>query len=141
MSRRNVLPLWRVGALALLIFASIAGLVTRLAYLQILQHNTYKVEAQEQHFGQTRILAHRGAILDRNGFPLATSVDAFDIYIDPKAWTNRANAEKTAQAVAPLLNRTPQQILSDADTALKGDNLLARGASFDVGKQIARLEL
>ena len=77
---------WRVALLGLVLVLGGAGIVARLAYIQVLHHERYERLAQEEHFDKEEIRSTRGAILDRNGFPLATSLDVFDLYIDRRAW-------------------------------------------------------
>ena len=70
---------WRFGVLALVLLVSTGGVVGRLAQIQVLEHEDYLLEAQEVHGEKKLVRSERGAILDRNGFPLATSIDVFDV--------------------------------------------------------------
>jgi len=76
---------WRVALLALVLLAATAGLIGRLVYVQIIHHERYLTAAREEHFEKRQVRSARGAILDRNGFPLATSIDVYDVYIDRRA--------------------------------------------------------
>ena len=55
-------------------------LTGRLAQLQILDHAEYAAEARLIHLSQNTLSDRRGALLDRNGYPLAGSEDSFDVY-------------------------------------------------------------
>lgn len=55
----------------------------RLVWLQVVQHERLAAEAQKQQADMVYPDAGRGDILDRNGVPLAASVEAFDISVDP----------------------------------------------------------
>ncbi len=133
-----------MAALAGAMFLCAAGLVARLAYIQIIHHARYALEAQAEHLDKREIRASRGAILDRNGFPLATSIDAFDVYVDRRAWRGDARARATiiAEAMAPRLNRKPDQLLAmllnDRDGPIA---LIADGVDFDTGRDIEDLAL
>ena len=76
MSARGSRVSWRLIVLALLFAGAAAGLVVRLVFLQIVHHDHYVLEAQQQHLTRQTVPPTRGAILDRNGYPLATTLDA-----------------------------------------------------------------
>ena len=69
---------------------ALAGLLlaARVAYIQLINDGQYKAEAKDEHYGQQVVRAARGAILDRNGYPLATTVDAYDVYVNRADWTD-----------------------------------------------------
>lgn len=75
---------WRLalvfGALALLA----AGVVARLAWVQILNAEEYQRKAQRQYEYKETIAAPRGDITDRNGKRLATSLTNVSFAADPK---------------------------------------------------------
>ncbi len=130
-------PLWRLWAVALVLGMSAIGLVARLAYLQVVQHPEYAAEALGEHIGQRVLPAHRGTILDRNGYPLATSVDTWDIAIDRKVWADERAALRYAERLAPLLGRTPGEIFSATGGEGGGTVLLARQVDYDTGRKVA----
>ena len=130
---------WRLLLLASLFAAGGAGLVGRLVYLQILNHERYTLQAADEHTGRLIVRAPRGAVLDRHGYPLATTVDAFDVLIERKAWRSQSRAEEWAQSLAPLTGHTPLEILDGARTETKGDYLLALGLDYDDGQRLAEL--
>jgi cell division protein FtsI/penicillin-binding protein 2 len=134
---------WRFAVLALVLVASTAGIVGRLAYVQILHHQRYWLEAQEEHLEKKLVRSERGAILDRNGFPLATSIDVFDVYVDRRAWAdNVAKAQVTAAGLAANLGVDEEsmlaRLLSDGEGPIE---LLADGIEFAAGLEIERLGL
>jgi cell division protein FtsI (penicillin-binding protein 3) len=134
-------PLWRLWAVALLLGICATGLVARLGYLQIVQHPEYAAEASGEHVGVRTLPAHRGAILDRNGYPLATSVDAWDVSIDRKVWSDESVAQRAADKLAPLLGRTPAEIFSAVGGGDAGTASIARQVDYDTGRKIAALGL
>ncbi len=139
MPRRSGRLTWRLFTIAVVLAASAAGLVGRLAYLQIIRHDHYVQEAQGEHISRQVVRAPRGAILDRNGYPLATTVQAYDIYIERKAWQDPQVAREAAELIAPIVGQEPEAILGEALSEEDGDYLLAWGLDFDAGSRIIDL--
>ncbi len=135
---------WRMATFVVFLTLATGGLVARLAYIQIVHHDRYTLEAQAEHLEKQPIRSSRGAILDRNGFPLATSIDVFDIYVDRRAWREDApdRPQRVATALAPLLGKPAATLLArlqdDADGPVE---LLADGVDFEIGRQIEGLAL
>src|SRR4051812_35639631 len=123
---------WRVGFLALVLTAATFGIIGRLVYVQILHHQRYWIEAQDEHLDKRLVHAERGAILDRNGFPLATALDVFDIYIDRRVWLESPLArQRVATQLAPLINVQPDKLLTRlADDSHGPVELIAAGVDF-----------
>ncbi len=129
--------------MAMLVLAT-GGLVARLVDIQIIHHDRYTLEAQDEHLDKRLVRSSRGAILDRNGFPLATTVDSFDIYVDRRAWKDDllGKSRKAADALAPLLSRPPSQLLAKLIDDKDGPvSLIADGIDFEIGRQIQGLGL
>ena len=95
----------RLIMLAALFAISAAALIVRVAYIQLVDDAHYKAEAKDEHFGQQVVRASRGAILDRNGYPLATTIDAYDVFINRPDWHNDEPALTAAAAIAPVIGR------------------------------------
>ena len=87
---------WRLFVLAGVVAVAMVVLIGRLAVIQILDHHRYAEEAAATHAGIAELPAPRGAILDATGFPLATSEDTWDVYIDRFLWRDRVKAEESA---------------------------------------------
>jgi len=130
---------WRVSLVALLLLVAAGFVVGRLVTIQIVRHDYYREQARDEHYGLQVLRAPRGAILDRNGYPLATTVDAYDLYIERRAWQDLTVAEPAAARLAPLVGRSPDELLLDVRDEETGDYPLALGMDFDKGKQIAAL--
>lgn len=60
------------------------GLISRLAYIQIIEPEYLANEADKRSLRVTTSVAHRGNISDRHGEELAISVPAYAIWVDPK---------------------------------------------------------
>ncbi len=71
-----------------------------------------------------RIGAARGAILDRNGYPLATTVDAFDVFVNRADWQKLDDARKAAATIAPLIG--PDTAIVSFQNGVQKDDILRR---------------
>ncbi|MFN2594800.1 MAG: peptidoglycan D,D-transpeptidase FtsI family protein [Actinomycetota bacterium] len=76
----------------------------RLFTLQILERSSYERLAARQRQRIVSFPARRGAIFDRNGRPLAISVDTQSVYTDPTMVTD---IHSTARKLAPVLGLSP----------------------------------
>lgn len=71
-----------------------AGILMRAFLLQATEQKSLERLAKRQHERQISIPGDRGAILDRNGSQLATSIPQFSVYVNPQLVTNpRAKAK------------------------------------------------
>lgn len=130
-------PTWRLLALGLLLFLSTGGLVVRLVQLQVIEHGRYAQEAFEEHFAERETYATRGSILDRDGHPLAASVDAWDVYINRIAWEDAGfDAQKPARTLAEMIDQDPDILVSNVRGDRNGEVLVARGVDYVLGNQI-----
>jgi penicillin-binding protein 2 len=77
-------PGWRLGALALLVFAAMGVLLSRLWNVQIVNSQSAQVSLERQTTVKARLAPARGLICDRNGVALAENRPSFDIdlYLD-----------------------------------------------------------
>jgi len=139
-SARNAHSSWRLLAVALIFALSTAGIMARLAYLQLLRHENYSLEAEGEHLDSKTTPAHRGSILDRNGNPLATSVDTFDVLVDRHVWQEAGVAAQGAAALGPLLGKTQAEIEATVEGD-QGDAVVARQVDYDTGRKIEALGL
>jgi cell division protein FtsI/penicillin-binding protein 2 len=135
MARRTRLN-WRLGLIIVALSVCSAGVVVRLVQVQIISHDYYSARAAEEHLHRTLERAPRGAILDRNGFPLAATVEAYDVYVDPRSWQSDATAFRGASVLAPLLKVDAEQLISSARSQEEGDYLAARAVNGRVGLEI-----
>ena len=72
-------------AVVVLFFALTAGsLVARAVHLQVLNKDFLNEQADSRHLRTEKISAHRGAITDRNGEPLAISTPVDSIWANPQ---------------------------------------------------------
>jgi cell division protein FtsI/penicillin-binding protein 2 len=124
---------WRLGVLIGVFALGLVALLARLVQVQVVNHDYYATLAEEEHLQRAVERAPRGPILDRNGYPLVTTVGAFDIYIDPVTWEDDAAALRGAAALSPVLNEPPEQLISEARSQESGDYFAARDVPADRG--------
>ncbi len=125
----------------LLLFAVIGG---RLVELQLVDASSYAQDGLENRLRDLKILAPRGAILDRNGNVLAHSVEAREIYADP---TMIEDATTAAAKLAPVIGVPPSRLWSLMQPSKLPDGRanmfvpLARGVDISVGDAVTQLNI
>lgn len=132
---------WRHWTLTILVLASIAAVMVRLYQVQILNHEDYLEQAAVTRQGAATLPGPRGAILDATGYPLATSVDTWDVYIDRFLWRDREKALASASAFADFMGMNPGELFdmgTDADT---GDVLVQRQMDYATGLELQERDL
>ncbi len=96
---------WRsVTVLALVVLAGI-GLAARAVELQLIDHGFLAHQGDERSMRIVKIAAHRGAILDRSGEPLAMSTPVDSVWVNPKELND--NIEQLPK-LARALKQDPQ---------------------------------
>lgn len=132
---------WRLFAIAIGLGLATMGLLSRLAFLQVVDHGAYAAQAQNEHDAQATVPAQRGALLDANGLPLATSVPTYDIVLDRKIWGDPAVAQRDAAALASLLQQSPDELFSMEQSAAGPTVVAAHNLDYDTGQQVIALGL
>jgi cell division protein FtsI/penicillin-binding protein 2 len=125
--------LWVVVALLAL---CTAGLIGRLADLQLAQHSRYEVLAADEHAVRETLPAPRGPILDRNGYPLALSIDAYTVQVDPRLWETPAVAQPAAAALGAALGQSPAALLDQVQKAGGRNVVVARNVPYATGRTL-----
>ncbi|MCG0238961.1 MAG: PASTA domain-containing protein [Firmicutes bacterium] len=98
----------RIVALLALYLAAAAGLTGRIAYWQLVRGEELSRKGEAIRRTESRIRAHRGPIVDRNGQPLAVTVTAEAIWANPRDVEDK---EGTAAILAAILQRDVSDIL------------------------------
>jgi cell division protein FtsI (penicillin-binding protein 3) len=94
-----------VGRVSLVIafFGFVAcSLVARAVHLQVLDKDFLNRQADTRHLRTETIVAHRGAILDRHGEPLAISTPVDSIWVNPKQFASAIDNIPQLAAVLDL---------------------------------------
>src|SRR5579884_3138370 len=82
--RRRPDPSRRLEVILILVLFVLTLVGGKLVQLQGLDRTAYAKMAAKQRLHTVTITAPRGTIVDRNGAPLAQTVDARDVYADPR---------------------------------------------------------
>lgn len=133
---------WRHRVIALLVFAMFSAAIVRLYAVQIVDHEKFVKEAAVTRQGAVTIPAPRGAVLDATGYPLATSVDTWDVYIDRVQWTRQpAAARDAAQKLAELFGLKADDLLRLGLESPGGDVLVQRQTDYARGLTLRAADL
>jgi cell division protein FtsI (penicillin-binding protein 3) len=97
----------RVLVLAALLAVAFGGVTARLAYLQLVRNADLSVMAQRQYSRTVVLQAERGAILDRQGVPLAVSSPAESLFAQPRS---AGDPVRVAARLAPILAVPPSEL-------------------------------
>lgn len=103
---------WRFVVLVSVIVVVFSGLVSRAAYIQVVDPDLL-IERGDNRIVRTKnVPVHRGMIVDRHGNELAVSVPVQAIYADPKQIHESGALEDTRrwQALADVLGRSLENI-------------------------------
>ena len=84
------------------VFLFLLVIAGRLVQLQVIAAPAYAEKARTQRLRDVEIPARRGTIYDREGEPLAVSVDAKTVYATPRAVKDRTQTAKTVARVLGL---------------------------------------
>ncbi|HET9672411.1 MAG TPA: penicillin-binding protein 2 [Actinomycetota bacterium] len=122
-----------VGLLAAMLIGLVA-VVARLAVLQVGGHHALAAEGLEQRVHLTELPSERGRILDRTGVPLAITLEARDVYADPRYVTDPAGEARTIARILDLRRRQVERSLRTDDTTFV---YVARQVDVDVADRLA----
>lgn len=112
-NNRAELPKYRLYILYGLFGIGSLLLIGKLAHIQIVQHQVLASKASDQ-YGMTRTLyATRGTIKSSDGFDLAATQPAYQIYAEPQ---HIGDPYKTARTLTDILNQADIQPQSDSTT-------------------------
>ncbi|MFE0380243.1 peptidoglycan D,D-transpeptidase FtsI family protein [Streptomyces inhibens] len=118
--------------------------VVRLFQVQAIDAGAFAAKANENRYVPVKLAAERGAITDRNGVDLATTVDAYDITADPSLLapgkTKIDDAPQRAAALlAPILGEDRAALTEKLAQPKTRYVLLARQQTPQVWKRIKDL--
>jgi len=141
MGRRRGTVTWRIWTVVMAI--AVGGFIVtgRLVQLQIIDHQRYATEARVTHVNEATVSDRRGALLDRNGYPLAASEDAFDVMVEEHAWEDAALATETANALSAITGTKAEEMIATVSTAEIFEIAVARGVSYEQAQAIRELAL
>ncbi len=107
---------WRSLLVLALVVAGAAGLAARAVELQLLDHRFLAKQGDDRSLRVVKIAAHRGAITDRNGEPLALSTPVDSIWVNPQEINeNIDQLPKLARALQQDPQTLARRITSNLD--------------------------
>ena len=83
----------------------------------------------------------RGALLDRNGYPLAASKNTYDVMVEVKAWESITKAREAAGVISGITNGDPTKMVSDVREASIYEIAVARDLDYEAATRIRELGL
>lgn len=132
---------WRLGMVVAFMTLAAAALVLRLVQLQIVDHARYASEARSIHVAEETVTGRRGALLDRNGYPLAASKETYDVMVETRAWKNDTRAETAAALIAGVTQGDPEKMVAEVREASIYEIAVARGVDFETASKVRELGL
>ncbi len=135
---------WRFALLCGCILLALVGLMSRVAYLQIINPDKLVREGDMRSLRVQEIPTARGMISDRAGRPLAVSVPVNAIWADPKEVNERGGvtADSRWKALSDALGVPLDQLSSRINANPKGRFVyLARQVNPAIGDYIHKLKL
>jgi cell division protein FtsI (penicillin-binding protein 3) len=104
-------PAGRLVALLGVMMLALAGVGTRLVVLQVGDHRDFAAQGLDQRVHPIDLPAERGAIVDRTGVPLALTLEARDVYADPRYVTDPIGEAATIARILDLRPRKVERLL------------------------------
>lgn len=135
---------WRFTLLCGGIFLALAGLLVRVAYLQIINPERLVKEGDMRSLRVEEVITTRGMISDREGRQLAVSVPVNAIWADPKIIFDEGGVvnDERWKALADALDIPLEHIISKVSVNPKGRFVyLARQVNPSIGDYIRKLKL
>ena len=130
----------RLIALFVVFVVTFAAMAARLVMLQVVHAPAYAKLAASQRETVIEYPARRGAIFDREGEPLAISVDLQTICVDPSLVEN---PREQAAKLAPVLGMEPVVVEGKLLGSVPGDRFeyIARQVDPKVAKKVEKMNL
>ncbi|MEX2446369.1 MAG: penicillin-binding protein 2 [Dehalococcoidia bacterium] len=132
---------WRHWVLALAVALAFTTVLVRLYRVQVVDHLVYMEQAAVTRQGAVTLPATRGAVLDATGYPLATSIDTWNVYIDRLLWREHERAGAAAVGLAAFFDLDAQDLLRDGTEEDTGDLLLRRDLPYEEGVRLREQDL
>jgi|TARA_B110000977_G_scaffold28389_1_gene36473 cell division protein FtsI (penicillin-binding protein 3) len=110
MAKQEQFTTRRVFALSMIALAFI-GLFARACYLQLIEADFLHAKGNNLYVRSMEISAHRGAIYDRNGQPLAISTPVYRVIADPQiSWQHPKSIQFVAETLGVSVSKLKQKI-------------------------------
>jgi cell division protein FtsI (penicillin-binding protein 3) len=107
---------WRSTVVLGLVVLGAGGLAARAVELQLVEHGFLAKQGDDRSMRVVKIAAHRGAITDRNGEPLAVSTPVDSIWVNPQELNDNIDQlPKLARALKEDQQTLARRITSNLD--------------------------
>ena len=107
---------WRSAVVLGLVVLGAIGLAARAVELQLVDHLFFAKQGDDRSMRVVKIAAHRGAITDRNGEPLAMSTPVDSIWVNPRELNDNIDQlPKLARALKEDQQTLARRITSNLD--------------------------
>ncbi len=130
-------PLGRLVALFVALLVLFAGIVVRLGFLQVRDQGQFEALGLTQRERTVDLPADRGQILDRDGTPLAITLPARDIYVDPTFVTDPFEEARRLASILPVRTKDLMPALTHDGTFA----YVARQVDENVAQRVVDLHL
>ncbi|CAL4321394.1 Peptidoglycan D,D-transpeptidase FtsI [Buchnera aphidicola (Protaphis terricola)] len=143
-TRKKIYINFRFSILCTIVFLFLIILTLRIIFLQIINSKKLSYEGDRRTLRIQPIINMRGIINDRMGFPLAVTVPANSVFIDPTMIHNHIDIKNNIKwkLLSKLLSISLEKIISNLEN---NKNLkfiyLARQIDPEIGKYIKALKL
>jgi cell division protein FtsI/penicillin-binding protein 2 len=141
MAKKRFRETWRVWAVVAAMVIGLVIVVGRLAQLQIIEHDKYAEQARDIHYGIDTLTDRRGAVLDRNGYPLAASEAAYNVMVEKRAWADAAEAQEEAARLSEITGVSANEMITAVAETEVFEIAVARGLNFDQAERVRALGL
>ncbi len=128
-TRRVWVPAFLLGLLAI-------AITVRLVQVQVIDREQYAREATTERLGGTILYAQRGAILDRNGSPLALTVHTWDVYVDRRAWANSSVAALAAAELSEMIGVEASTLREAVSEGSSLEAVVKRDVAYHTGQAL-----
>ncbi|MHB8511214.1 MAG: peptidoglycan D,D-transpeptidase FtsI family protein [Actinomycetota bacterium] len=137
-NRRGARPALRLLSLLFAMALALGGIGVKLFQLQVVNGSKYRKLGTLQRIRHLELQARRGGIFDRNGVPLALSVEARAVYVDPRLVDDPAGE---ASALSQVLHLNQATLLSKLTRPKTEFVYIARGLDLSVAARVQALNL
>jgi cell division protein FtsI (penicillin-binding protein 3) len=136
----------RISFAVLLVFAVTAVFLVRLVDIQLVQAAELNAESLSKRAQELVTYGERGAIVDRTGAALASSVDRYDITASPRSALSRTNASvvvpEDLARIAALTGQDPAALYAAITADPASDfTYLAQGVTLEVFQAVRELDI
>jgi len=132
---------WRLWVVVAVMGFGVLVVTGRLAQLQILDHGQYRQQARLMHMSEETLFDRRGALLDRNGYPLAASEDTFDVLVEHRAWEDPDRAASASQELSTITAVPPEQMVQEVSASEIFEVSVARNLKYEQAVAVKDLGL